>query len=116
MHQRQERQKHDPHDVLLHPSANQLQDLYPGRVALCLQCASCRCTAHVFWPACMATCLARVSFSPAAAVRVVLVIVWRSSGVWSFQCGVSFVHFSESTLLVLQDAIVRNLLAGLSEP
>ena len=63
--------------VLLHLPASQLQDPYPGRVALCLQCGSCRCAAHVLWTACMATCLARISFSQTAAVCVVLVVVWR---------------------------------------
>ena len=69
--------KNDAHDVLLHLPASQLQDPHPGRVALCLQCGSCRCAAHVLWTACMATCLARISFSQTAAVCVVLVVVWR---------------------------------------
>ena len=72
-----EKTKNDTHDVLLHLPASQLQDPYPGRVALCLQCGSCRCAAHVLWTACMATCLARISFSQTAAVCVVLVVVWR---------------------------------------
>ena len=58
-----EKTKNDAHDVLFHLPASQLQDPYTGRVALCLQCGSCRCAAHVLWTACMATCLARISFS-----------------------------------------------------
>ena len=71
---------------------------------------------HWFWLACMATGVARSSFSPAGAVWIVLVAVRGSCRIWSLQCGVSFMHVSESALLSLQDAIFCYMLAGLSEP
>ena len=116
LYERKKKQKNDSHDVLLHLPANQLQDPYPRRLPLCLECGSWRCAADMFWTPCMATCLARISFSQIDAVCVVLVVVWRSYGVRLSQRGVSIVYLRESALLVVQDAIVRYLLVGLSEP
>ena len=116
LYQRQQKQKNDSHDVLLHLPANQLQDPYPRRLPLFLECGSCRCAAHMVWTPCMAMCLARISFSQIDAVCVVVVVVWRSYGVRLSQRGVSIVYLRESALLVVQDAIVRYLLVGLSEP